>query len=90
MNENPAVVTPTSTNPALMRPIETVEQKYARQTRNATTFIAWCVAIFTALALIGLILVGVQIAKVNSQLGQLNGGVTNSNCLSQGGTDPSC
>jgi hypothetical protein len=39
------------------------------------------------LALIGVIVAGVQIAKVNTLN---NGGTSTSNCMSQGGTDPSC
>ena len=89
MSENP-VGTTIAAAPAVRRSNEPTEMRYARQTRNATVFIAVCVAVFTVLALVGVIIAGVQISKVNSQLSQLNGGVTSSNCVSQGGTDPSC
>lgn len=61
-----------------------------RQTRIATVFIAWVIGIFAVASLIIGIVVGVSVAHLNSQLSQLNGGVTSGNCLSQGGTDPSC
>ena len=63
--------------------------EYARQTRSATMFIAWIIGIGVAIALIIGIIVGVQTAKVASELNN-NGTSTSSNCLSQGGTDPSC
>lgn len=66
---------------------ETVEQKYMRQTRNATVFIAVVVGIFTTLAVIGTIWTVVHVSQVNSQL---NGTSIYSNCESQGGTNSSC
>jgi hypothetical protein len=74
------------------RPPETAEVTYARQTRNATVFVAVCVGVFTVLALIGLIIVGAQAASIKNQLEQINnnGGTATSNCESQGGTNPSC
>jgi hypothetical protein len=48
------------------------------------------VGIVAALSLIAAIVVGTQLAKVNRQLGNLSGSSNSSNCLSQGGTDPSC
>jgi hypothetical protein len=60
-----------------------------RETRSAAVFIAVVVGIVATLSLIAVIVVGVQLGKVNSQLANLNGGVSGS-CLSQGGTDPSC
>jgi hypothetical protein len=62
--------------------------EYARQTRNATVFIAWIVGIGVVATLIMGIIVGVQTAKVANELNSSNG--TSSDCLSQGGTDPSC
>jgi hypothetical protein len=61
-----------------------------RGTRNAVMFIAVVVGVIAALGLVGAIVVGVQLAKVNAQLGNLSGSGTSSNCLSQGGTDPDC
>jgi hypothetical protein len=40
-------------------------------------------------AVIGTIVVGIQVAKVNKDLGHL-GRSSSSNCLSQSGTDPGC
>lgn len=71
------------------RDAETPELRYMRETRNAVTFIAVIVGIVAALALIATIIVGVQLGKLNSDLNGISGGGT-SNCLSQGGTDPSC
>jgi hypothetical protein len=60
----------------------------SRQTRAAVTFIAWVVAIVCAISLILGIVAAAQLSKLNSQL---NGsGSTSSNCMSQGGTNPSC
>lgn len=73
---------------ARARPGETPELTYARQTRNAVTFIAWVVAIVCATSLILGLVAAVQLSKLSSAL---NGsGSTSSNCMSQGGTDPSC
>lgn len=69
---------------------EPPELTYMRQTRNAVVFIAVIVGIVCALSLIGAIVVGSQLSKMNSQLSQLGGGSTSSNCYSQGGTDLSC
>jgi hypothetical protein len=63
--------------------------RYLRETRNAVTFIAVIVGIVATLALIGTIIVGVQLSKLNSDLNGISGGAS-SNCMSQGGTDPSC
>jgi hypothetical protein len=67
---------------------ETLEQKYLRQTRTATVFIAVIVGIFTALAVIGVIWSATTVARLNSQLNGING--ITSNCQSQGGTNPNC
>lgn len=73
---------------ASIRAGETIEQKYMRQTRNATVFIAVIVGIVTIIALVGIIWTATSISKLNSQL---NGGnVSNSTCESQGGTNPNC
>lgn len=66
---------------------ETVEQRYLRQTRNATVFIAVIVGIVTVIALVGVIWTATNIARLNSQLNGVNG---LSNCQSQGGTNPDC
>jgi hypothetical protein len=65
---------------------EPIELKYARQTRNAATFLAVLAGVIAAVALVGAIVAGVQLAKINDQL---SGGGT-SNCASVGGTDLSC
>ena len=74
---------------ALLRAGETIEQKYMRQTRTATVFIAVVVGIFTALALIGVIWTATNVARLNSQLTGIPG-VNSNNCLSQGGTNSDC
>jgi cobalamin biosynthesis Mg chelatase CobN len=66
---------------------ETIEQKYLRQTRTATVFIAIIVGIVTVIALIGVIWTATTISKLNSQL---NGVSNTSDCESQGGTNPNC
>jgi len=68
---------------------ETIEQKYLRQTRTATVFIAIIVAIVTVIALVGVIWTVTNISNLNSQLNG-NGGTNSSNCESQGGTNPNC
>jgi hypothetical protein len=72
-----------------VKPPETIEQRYLRETRNAAVFIAVVVGIVAMLSLIAVIVVGVQLGKVDKQLTNLNGSAT-SNCMSQGGTDPTC
>jgi cobalamin biosynthesis Mg chelatase CobN len=73
---------------ASIRADETIEQKYMRQTRNATVFIAVIVGIVTIIALVGIIWTATSISKINSQL---NGSdVSNSTCESQGGSNPNC
>ncbi len=62
----------------------------SRQTKSAVVFIAWVVGVVCAVSLILGIIAGVQLAKVNRQLSNLGGASTDSNCMSQGGTDPSC
>ena len=59
---------------------------YARQTRNAVVAIAWIVGILAALTLIGAIIQANAISNLNNQLS----GGGSSNCLSEGGSDPSC
>lgn len=72
------------------REAEAPELRYMRETRNAVVFIAWVVGIVCVISLILGIVAGVQLAKVNSQLSNLGGGTSSSNCMSHGGTDPSC
>jgi predicted nucleic acid-binding Zn ribbon protein len=69
---------------------ETVEQRYARQTRNATVFIAIIVAIFTVLTVAGVIWTATNISRINSQLNGDNNLFSNTNCESQGGSNPNC
>lgn len=66
---------------------ETLEQKYLRQTRTATVFIAVIVAIVTVIALVGVIWTVSNISNLNSQINGVN---NNSNCESLGGTNSSC
>ena len=66
---------------------ETIEQKYLRQTRNATVFIAVIVGIVTVITVVGVIWTVTNISKLNSQLNGVNG---ISSCESQGGTNPNC
>jgi hypothetical protein len=68
---------------------EPLELSLARQTRNATVFIAWVVGIFAVMAIIGGIIYGVQLAKLNSNLTG-SSGTTSSDCQSQGGTIAGC
>jgi hypothetical protein len=73
--------------------LETPELKYMRQTRNATVFIAVIVGIFTTLAVIGVIWTAVTVSKLNSEVNGFSNGINssfNSNCASQGGTNPDC
>jgi formate/nitrite transporter FocA (FNT family) len=45
---------------------ETRIERYARQTRNATVFLAWLAGIMVALSLIAGIIVGIEIANTNN------------------------
>jgi hypothetical protein len=69
---------------------ETIEQRYMRQTRNATVFIAIIVGIFTVLTLIGVIWTATNVARLNSDLNNGTNLFSNSNCESQGGTNQDC
>jgi hypothetical protein len=71
---------------------ETDEHKYARQTRTATCFIAWVVAVLTLFSVIAGIYVAVTIGSlVASTTGGGGGsGFDIYNCQSLGGTDSSC
>lgn len=60
--------------------------KYARQTRNATVFLAWLAGIFTVLSLIGGIYAEVQLHTLTSPPAS----ASSSSCMSQGGSDPTC
>jgi hypothetical protein len=71
------------------KPPEPIELRYMRETRNAVVFIAVIVGVICALSLIIGIVAAVQLSKVSSELGG-SGGTSSSNCLSQGGSDPSC
>jgi hypothetical protein len=71
------------------RPKETIEQTYMRQTRNAVSFIAWIVGIIVVANLILGIIVAKQISDLNNAVSGGGSGVT-PNCMSQGGSDPSC
>jgi hypothetical protein len=65
-------------------------ERYARETRGAVVFIAWCVGIVVIISLVGAIIAGIDLAKVNSDLNNGGGSTTSSNCVSQGGTNPGC
>jgi len=71
------------------RPLEPPELRYLREIRHAVVFIAVVVGLMCALSLIIGIVAAVQLSKVSSEL-RGNGSSSSSNCLSQGGTDPSC
>jgi hypothetical protein len=71
------------------RPPEPVELRYLRETRNAVVFIAVLAGVICLASLIIGIVAAVQLSKVSSELGG-SGGSSSSNCLSQGGSDPSC
>lgn len=79
-----------ATGRTLTASTETLEQKYLRQTRTAAVFIAVVVGVVCALALVAAIIAGVQLAKMNTELNNLNGTAANSSCLSQGGNNPGC
>ena len=87
--ERPRPPTP-SAPPVSIRSGETVEQRYARQTRNATVFIAIIVGIFTVLTVAGVIWTATNISRVDSQLNGDNNLFSNTNCESQGGSNPNC
>ena len=82
----PAPLTVTFRNGVPGTPAESPEMRYLRQTRNAAVFVAVVVGIVLALNLIVGIYLGSQLSKLNSAV---NGGGS-SNCMSLGGTDPSC
>jgi hypothetical protein len=71
-----------------LTPGEPLELRYARQTRNATVFIACVVAIGVAFAVIAGLVIGTRGANAVNNPGIVGGG--GSSCLSQGGYDPSC
>ncbi len=71
-------------------PPETPEQKYMRHMRNAIVFIAVVVGVSFVLGFVVAIVTGVQMGSIDSRLGNLTGNATSSNCVSQGGSDPSC
>ena len=63
------------------------QNKLQQQTRNAVRFIAWVTGVFVALSLIG----GIWgLAQLSSAVNTYNQPADISNCLSVGGTDPSC
>ena len=61
-----------------------------RQTSSAAVFIAVIVGIVTVIALVGAIWTATAISKLNSQINGGNVLFNNSNCESQGGTNPNC
>jgi ABC-type Fe3+ transport system permease subunit len=65
---------------------ESPELKYLRETRNAAVFIAIVAGIVCVLALVGSIVVGVQLSHLNANLTSGSGAA--STCMSEGGTDP--
>ena len=79
--------------PGLPQAGETAALKYARHTRNAVVFMAIVVAAGLVASLIIGIVIGVQVAKLNGANSSGSGSSSSSNssnCLSQGGTNPSC
>jgi hypothetical protein len=61
LNQSPKAAT---AQPGI-RPRETVEQRYLRQTRNATVLVAIMATIVFVLGIIGTIVVGAQLARLN-------------------------
>jgi hypothetical protein len=57
---------------------------------NAVVFIAWVVGIFSALSLIGLVVVAIMVGHTSSVLDSPAGTGGILNCQSVGGSDPSC
>ena len=69
---------------------ETDEHKYARQTRTATCFIAWVVAVLTLFSVIAGVYIAVTIGHFVSNTTGGGGGSGIYSCQSLGGNDPSC
>jgi hypothetical protein len=63
------------------------EERYLRHIRNWVAFIGIVIAVMVALSLIGIAITVSHLSQVSSQL---SGSTSSSNCLSQGGADPSC
>ena len=59
--------------------------RFARQTRNATCFLAWLAALVFALSIIGGIIAAVQLSNASQKISN-----DFTYCQSLGGTDPSC
>jgi hypothetical protein len=59
--------------------------RLARSTRAAVVFIGWVIGLFAAISIIVGIITAVQMVNLNNAV---NGNA--GNCLSQGGTNPSC
>jgi hypothetical protein len=74
------------------KPAETVDQKYARHTRNATVFVAFAVGIMVTLRLIVGIIVAHDVTSLNHNVHRVVNTLYNSgsNCQSVGGTNPTC
>jgi hypothetical protein len=68
----------------------TAIEHWARKTALAVQFIAWILGFAAAAAVILGIIAAVQLAHLNSYLSGGGSVIPGSNCLSQGGTDPSC
>jgi hypothetical protein len=73
---------PVKPNPTPQEKMET----YARQTRTATVVLAVLASLVFAVTVVGGIVIGIRIGQVNN----LSTSTVSSNCMSQGGTDPSC
>lgn len=69
---------------------ETAVEYWVRKMALATQFIAWIVGLAAAAAVILGIIAAVELAHLNSYLSGGSSGSPASNCLSQGGTNPSC
>jgi hypothetical protein len=79
----------TTQSPALATS-EPPERRYARQTRNATVFIAILAGIAAVITLVGVIIAGVELNSLSHALNGVTNSSDSSNCFSQGGTDTSC
>jgi hypothetical protein len=75
--------------PAQGRAGEPIELRYARQTRNAVVTLAVIAVLGIVGSLIAGIVVAVSVVHLNNAVNN-GGGSSSSNCMSQGGTDPSC
>ena len=81
---------PTGPPPTARPNPETDAPKYARQSRNANVVTAVILSIVFALGMISSIYIGIQVAKVANAVNSVGTSTPVPDCLSLGGTDPSC